>query len=154
MDDVSLLPQTVWDQAVFAALYFVLVVFLYTSGLKARKEDQEYRREDQQFQAQQQKDWQEFISDMEDHWRAMYKEQRDCDNASMSSVEASLKNLTTVNQAMVTDVKELRSDTDSFYKMLVSHDEQARKILELVKYPEAAGTKHKELDLTKTDKTT
>jgi len=53
----------------------------------------------------------------------------------MNDVKGSLQDLTTVTQALVSEVKEMRSDTSVFLGSFAQHDLQAREILNEVKKP-------------------
>ena len=53
----------------------------------------------------------------------------------MNDVKGSLQDLTTVTQALVSEVKEMRSDTSMFLGAFNQHDLQAREILNEVKKP-------------------
>jgi len=136
MDVTQLLPVTAWDQAVFASMFFLLVVYVFTWFQKVRKEDQQVRKEDQEFQANQQKEWQAFIEKVDDKWRAFNKEQRDCNNIALHEVENSVRDIISVTQGMILELKEMRSDNTIVYQMLVKQDDKSTEILQLIKSPQ------------------
>lgn len=133
MTGAELIPATAWEQAVFVSMFFILIVFIFTWIQKFRKEDQHYRKEDQQFQAQQQKEWQSFIAQIDESWRAFNKEQRECNNIAMKEVDGSLRDLTTVTQALVSEVKEMRSDTSLLFAEITDSDERISLLIERLK---------------------
>jgi len=108
------IPYAAWEQAVFVALFIVFVV-----GLLA-------------WFGKQSKQWQQFMFDIDDKWRIFNKEQRDSNQQSMNCVEGSLKDLTTVTQGLVLEVREMRSDSMKFYEDFHAHDAQAKEILSKV----------------------
>ena len=108
------IPFTAWEQAVFVALFIVFVV-----GLLA-------------WFGKQSKQWQQFMFDIDDKWRIFNKEQRVSNQQSMNCVEGSLKDLTTVTQGLVLEVREMRDDSKAFYESFHAHDAQAKEILNAV----------------------
>ena len=113
----ELLPATAWEQAAIIGIFVVFVgVLLAWFDKQASK-------------------WQKFISEIDDKWRKFNKEQRDENRLAMANVEGSLQDLTTVTQALVSEVKEMRSDTSVFFSEFHQHDEETKKILEKVNKP-------------------
>jgi len=53
----------------------------------------------------------------------------------MNCVEGSLKDLTTVTQGLVSEVREMRDDSKAFYESFHAHDIQAKEILAQVQKP-------------------
>lgn len=117
MTEVELIPASAWVQGVFVCLFIVLVIMLLNWFSKQSTK------------------WQEFIESSNEKWRAFNKEQRTENNCAMTDVQGSLKDLTTVTQALVSEVKEMRSDTSVFLGAFNQHDLQAREILMEVKKP-------------------
>jgi len=73
--------------------------------------------------------------DIDEKWRAFNKEQRDTNLEAMNCVEGSLKDLTTVTQGLVSEVREMRDDSKAFYESFHAHDVQAKEILAQVQKP-------------------
>ena len=117
MDGVELIPLTAWQQAAVVCLFIVLVILLLNWFSK------------------QSKNWQDFIDKSNEKWREFNREQREENNCAMNDVKGSLQDLTTVTQALVSEVKEMRSDTSMFLGAFNQHDLQAREILNEVKKP-------------------
>ena len=117
MDGVELIPLTAWQQAAVVCLFIVLVILLLNWFSK------------------QSKNWQDFIDKSNEKWREFNREQREENNCAMNDVKGSLQDLTTVTQALVSEVKEMRSDTSVFLGSFAQHDLQAREILNEVKKP-------------------
>jgi len=117
MDGVELIPLTAWQQAAVVCLFIVLVILLLNWFSK------------------QSKNWQDFIDRSNEKWREFNREQREENNCAMNDVKGSLQDLTTVTQALVSEVKEMRSDTSVFLGSFAQHDLQAREILNEVKKP-------------------
>jgi len=117
MDGVELIPLTAWQQAAIVCLFIVLVILLLNWFSK------------------QSKNWQDFIDKSNEKWREFNREQREENNCAMNDVKGSLQDLTTVTQALVSEVKEMRSDTSVFLGSFAQHDLQAREILMEVKKP-------------------
>ena len=122
----ELLPATAWEQAAIIGIFIVFAIFVFGWLAKSRKEDR-------QFQSEESDKWQKFIGEIDDKWRAFNKEQRIENNDSLKCVENSLKDLTTVTQGLVSEVKEMRSDTSVFFENFHQHDAQAQEILNEVK---------------------
>ena len=129
----ELLPATAWEQAAIIGIFIVFVGVVFTWIIKSKKDDQTYQAEQakqsREFQAEESKKWQGFIGEVDDKWRAFNKEQRIENNDSLKCVENSLKDLATVTQGLVSEVKEMRSDTSVFFENFASHDAQAKEIL-------------------------
>jgi hypothetical protein len=119
METVSeVIPYSAWEQAVFVALFIIFVVGLLTWFTKQSDK------------------WQNFMLTIDEKWRAFNKEQRIDNNATTSCLENSLKDLTSVTQGLVTEIKEMRIDSMRFYENFHYHDEQAKHILsEVQKIP-------------------
>lgn len=117
MDGVELIPLTAWQQAAVVCLFIVLVILLLNWFSK------------------QSKNWQDFIDRSNEKWREFNREQREENNCAMNDVKGSLQDLTTVTQALVSEVKEMRSDTSVFLGSFAQHDLQVREILNEVKKP-------------------
>ena len=114
MDGVELIPLTAWQQAAVVCLFIVLVILLLNWFSK------------------QSKNWQDFIDKSNEKWREFNREQRETNLASMNCVEGSLKDLTTVTQGLVSEVREMRDDSKAFYESFHAHDIQAKEIKLLV----------------------
>ena len=112
---VTQIPFTAWEQAVFVVLFILLV-----SGLLV-------------WFSKQSDKWQKFMFDIDEKWRAFNREQRDSNQESMNCVEGSLKDLTTVTQGLVNEMREMRADSQKFYERFHQHDAQAKEILHEVK---------------------
>lgn len=130
----ELLPATAWEQAAIIGIFIVFAIFVFGWLEKSRKEDR-------QFQSEESDKWQKFIGEIDDKWRAFNKEQRIENNDSLKCVENSLKDLTTVTQGLVSEVKEMRSDTSVFFENFHQHDAQAQEILNEVKKPRTSRAK-------------
>ena len=117
MDGVELIPLTAWQQAAIVCLFIVLVILLLNWFSK------------------QSKNWQDFIDKSNEKWREFNREQREENNCAMNDVKGSLQDLTTVTQALVSEVKEMRSDTSVFMGGFAEHDMQTREILNAIKKP-------------------
>jgi len=117
MDGVELIPLTAWQQAAIVCLFIVLVILLLNWFSK------------------QSKNWQDFIDRSNEKWREFNREQREENNCAMNDVKGSLQDLTTVTQALVSEVKEMRSDTSVFMGGFAEHDMQTREILNAIKKP-------------------
>jgi len=117
VDGVELIPLTAWQQAAVVCLFIVLVILLLNWFSK------------------QSKNWQDFIDRSNEKWREFNREQREENSCAMNDVKGSLQDLTTVTQALVSEVKEMRSDTSVFLGSFAQHDLQAREILMEVKKP-------------------
>ena len=113
----ELLPATAWEQAAIIGIFVVFVgVLLAWFDKQASK-------------------WQNFISEIDDKWRKFNKEQRDENNLAMDNVDGSLKDVTTVLQALVSEVKEMRSDTSVIMGEIHAYDGKMNEILAEVKKP-------------------
>ena len=123
MTGAELLPVTAWEQAAIIGIFIVFVGILL--AWFSRQSDK----------------WQKFMFDIDEKWRAFNKEQRDENNDSLRCVENSLKDLTTVTQGLVSEMKEMRSDTSVFFNNFQQHDIQAKEILSEVKKPRASRAK-------------
>lgn len=134
MSGGELLPATAWEQAAIIGIFIVFAIFVFGWLAKSRKEDR-------QFQSEESDKWQKFIGEIDDKWRAFNKEQRIENNDSLKCVENSLKDLTTVTQGLVSEVKEMRSDTSVFFENFHQHDAQAQEILNEVKKPRTSRAK-------------
>lgn len=124
----ELLPATAWEQAAIIGIF--IVFFVYVLAWMAKR-----NASDQQFQASESDKWQKFIGEIDDKWRAFNKEQRIENNDSLRCVENSLKDLTTVTQGLVSEVREMRDDSKAFYESFHAHDIQAKEILAQVQKP-------------------
>lgn len=149
MTGTELIPASAWEQAAIIGIFIVFAGIVFGWMVKSKKDDQQYQAEQAKqnrvFQAEESKKWQEFISEVDDKWRAFNKEQRTENNDSLKCVENSLKDLTTVTQGLVSEVKEMRSDTSVFFASFQSHDEQAKQILAAVQKPAPKPRVKKEL---------
>jgi len=129
MDGVELIPLTAWQQAAVVCLFVVLVILLLNWFSK------------------QSKNWQDFIDRSNEKWREFNREQREENNCAMNDVKGSLQDLTTVTQALVNEVKEMRSDTSVFLGSFAQHDLQAREILNEVKKPASKSRAKKQVEV-------
>ena len=112
---VTQIPFTAWEQAVFVVLFITMVIgLLYWFSKQSDK-------------------WQKFMFDIDEKWRAFNREQRETNLQSMNCVEGSLKDLTTVTQGLVNEMREMRQDSQKFYERFHQHDAQAKEILHEVK---------------------
>jgi preprotein translocase subunit SecF len=108
------IPFTAWEQAVFVALFIVMVCgLLYWFTKQSDK-------------------WQKFMFDIDEKWRAFNKEQRAENNCRMEDVNKSITNLAMVTQDLVQEVREMRDDSREFYKLFAAHDVQAKEIKDMV----------------------
>ncbi len=114
MEVVEAVPYSAWEQAVFVALFVVFVVGILSWFSKQSDK------------------WQKFMFDIDDKWRQFNREQRDSNQQSMNCVEGSLKDLTTVTQGLVSEVREMRDDSKAFYESFHAHDLQTKEILDKV----------------------
>ena len=114
MEVVEAVPYSAWEQAVFVVLVIVFAVALLAWFSKQSDK------------------WQKFMFDIDDKWRAFNREQRDSNQQSMNCVEGSLKDLTTVTQGLVMQVREMRDESNNFYANFQEHDLQAKEILDKV----------------------
>lgn len=118
MDTVSqAIPFTAWEQAAIIGIFIVFVGILLTWFSKQADK------------------WQKFMFDIDEKWRQLNKEQRDTNLEAMNCVEGSLKDLTTVTQGLVSEVREMRDDSKAFYESFHAHDIQAKEILAQVQKP-------------------
>ncbi len=118
MDTVSqAIPFTAWEQAAIIGIFIVFVGILLTWFSKQADK------------------WQKFMFDIDEKWRQLNKEQRDTNLEAMNCVEGSLKDLTTVTQELVSEVREMRDDSKAFYESFHAHDIQAKEILAQVQKP-------------------
>lgn len=117
MEVVEAVPYSAWEQAVFVALFVVFVVGILSWFSKQSDK------------------WQNFMFDIDEKWRQFNKEQRDTNLEAMNCVEGSLKDLTTVTQGLVSEVREMRDDSKAFYESFHAHDIQAKEILAQVQKP-------------------
>jgi len=129
MDGVELFPLTAWQQAAIVCLFIVLVILLLNWFSK------------------QSKNWQDFIDRSNEKWREFNREQREENNCAMNDVKGSLQDLTTVTQALVSEVKEMRSDASMFLGAFNQHDLQAREILNEVKKPASRSRAKKPVEV-------
>jgi len=121
----ELLPATAWEQAAIIGIFIVFVGILLTWFSKQSDK------------------WQKFMFDIDEKWREFNREQREENNCAMNDVKGSLQDLTTVTQALVSEVKEMRSDTSVFLGSFAQHDLQAREILNEVKKTAPAKSRAK-----------
>jgi len=139
MDGVELIPASAWVQAVFVCLFIAFFVYVLSWMAKSKREEQQYQAEqskqNQEFQARESEKWQKFINEVDDKWRAFNKEQRVENNCSMNEVKGNLQDVATIMQALVSEVKEMRSDTSVFMGGFAEHDMQTREILNAIKKP-------------------
>ena len=124
----ELLPATAWEQAAIIGIFIVFFVYVLAWMTKRNASDQ-------QFQASESDKWQKFIDQVDDKWRAFNKEQRIENNCAMDNVDGSLKDVTTVLQALVSEVKEMRSDTSVIMGEIHAYDGKMNEILAEVKKP-------------------
>jgi len=118
MDTVSqAIPFTAWEQAAIIGIFIVFVGILLTWFSKQADK------------------WQKFMFDIDEKWRQFNKEQRDTNLEAMNCVEGSLKDLTTVTQGLVSEVREMRDDSKAFFESFHAHDIQAKEILAQVQKP-------------------
>ena len=110
----ELLPATAWEQAAIIGIFIVFVSILLAWFSKQSDK------------------WQKFMFDIDEKWRTFNKEQRQSNQESMNCVEGSLKDLTTVTQGLVLEVREMRDDSKAFYESFHAHDAQAKEILNAV----------------------
>ena len=139
MDGVELIPASAWVQAVFVCLFIAFFVYVLSWMAKSKREEQQYQAEqskqNQEFQARESEKWQRFIEASNEKWREFNKEQRIENNCAMDNVDGSLKDVTTVLQALVSEVKEMRSDTSVIMGEIHAYDGKMNEILAEVKKP-------------------
>ncbi len=123
METTAQIPFTAWEQAVFVALFIVFVVGLLTWFTKQSNQ------------------WQSFIAKIEEQWRSFSREQRVENNQCISEMNKSIGDLTQVTQGLVSEVREMRTDSLQFYEKFHAHDAQAKEILAEVKTNERAPAK-------------
>jgi len=116
-ETAQLLPFAAWEQAVFVALFIVLVIGLLAWFTKQSEK------------------WQGFMLTIDEKWRAFNKEQRSENNACMSDVNSGLSNLTKVTEGLLQEVREMRIESREITAALALHDDQAKEILHLVEKP-------------------
>ena len=109
------IPFTAWEQAVFVALFIVMVIALLTWFTKQSEK------------------WQRFIAEIDEKWRQFNREQRIENNDAMAEVNQSITNLTAVTQGMVAEVKQMREESAKFYTDFQRHDDKADEVLRAVK---------------------
>ena len=114
MTGAEVIPATAWEQAAIIGIFIVFVGILL--NWFSRQSDK----------------WQKFMFDIDEKWRQFNKEQRETNLQSMTCVENSMKDLTTVTQGLVSEVREMRSDSMKFYEDFHAHDAQAKEILSKV----------------------
>ena len=104
----SAIPFTAWEQAVFVALFVVIIAILL-----------------RWFSTQQGK-WSEFISKRDDQWQGFLANQREIDQERYEGVEQNVANLTEVTSGLVREVQKMRADFQA-------HDEMERELLRKAK---------------------
>ncbi len=114
MTGTEAIPFVAWEQAVFVSLFIIFVVGVLAWFSK---------------QAQQ---WQKFMFDIDDKWRAFNREQREENNACMTDVNSGLRNLTKVTEGLVQEVREMRTESREITLALSAHDDQAKDILHII----------------------
>ena len=123
-------PFTAWEQAALIGLFIVFASGVLTLLIKwFNKQTVEWR----EFMTEERRTSQAHVAEIDDKWRAFNKEQRDTNLEAMNCVEGSLKDLTTVTQGLVSEVREMRDDSKAFYESFHAHDIQAKEILAEVK---------------------
>ncbi|HPS40218.1 MAG TPA: hypothetical protein PL124_12435 [Candidatus Cloacimonadota bacterium] len=110
----EIIPYTAWQQAVFVVLFIVIVIALLTWFSKQSEK------------------WQAFIEASNEKWRIFNKEQREENNSCMSDVNNGLTNLTQVTQGLVSEVREMRTESREITAALALHDDQAKEIKHLI----------------------
>jgi len=141
MTGAELLPATAWEQAAIIGIFIVFVGVVFGWIAKSEKDRQlhqaELSKQNREFQAQESEKWQRFIGEVDDKWRAFNREQRVENTEAQKCVETSMQGLTTVIQGLVSEVREMRDDSKTFYKSFHesfhAHDAQAKEILAEVK---------------------
>jgi Na+/phosphate symporter len=109
-------PFTAWEQAVFVALFAIVIWMLL-----------------RWFSGQQGK-WNEFISKRDEQWQEFLANQRDIDQERYEGVEQAVSNLTKVTSGLVDEMQKMRSD-------FRAHDEMEREVLRKVRAKEPKKTK-------------
>ena len=92
METVELIPFSAWSQAVFVALFIVLVVVLINWFSK------------------QQEKWQKFMNEMNSSWQKFIESQRKEERETLDNLKKSVGNLSVVTSSLVQEVKEMRTD--------------------------------------------
>lgn len=104
MSEANVIPFTAWEQAVFVALFVVIIAILL-----------------KWFSSQQGK-WNDFITKRDDQWQGFLANQRDIDQQRYEGVEQNVANLTKVTGGLVEEVQNMRAD-------FRAHDEMEREVL-------------------------
>jgi len=114
MTGAEVIPQVAWEQAVYVSLFIVLIIVLI--NWFSRQSDK----------------WQSFIEASNEKWRVFSEKQRGENNACLADVNAGLTNLTQVTQGLVSEVREMRTESREISAALALHDDQAKEIKHLV----------------------
>lgn len=88
MEATSVIPYTAWEQAVFVALFIVMIVALLAWFGKQQKSWQE-------FMNHQNSKWQKTVDEQNNQWQHWLEEQNQRECASMDRVTAALEKLST-----------------------------------------------------------
>ena len=119
-ETTQLIPFAAWEQAVFVALFIILVVGLL--GWFTKQSDK----------------WQKFMLEIDEKWRAFNKEQRADNNCRMEEVNKAVGSLATVIQSLAVQVQRMGEMSEKFYEDFRDHDDQAKEILSKVTKPTRA----------------
>lgn len=117
---MTVIPNTAWEQAVYVSLFVAFVTGVLAWLTVQRKSDMEHA--DAQNRA-----WQDYLANSNAQWQEFNREQRMGNNVCMNAVNKSLQDLTSVTQALVQEVKEIRSDSRDFTIEFRDHDLQAKR---------------------------
>jgi preprotein translocase subunit SecF len=116
------IPFTAWEQAVFVVLVIVLVITLVAIWNREANASRV-------FQAEQSREWQEFISGQDDKWRTFSKEQREANNTEMRSVSQSLRDLAQVTSGLAREVQEMRQESRVHADRSDLHNDELAKLI-------------------------
>lgn len=137
MTTQELIPYSAWQQIPFViaivVLIYIILVWMGKQNQEARDDNSKRESEQRVENSKQAMQWQNFISEIEQQWRDFSNTQRVENNMYMNEMRNSLNDLTAVTQALVSEVKEMRADTNIFFKDFHTHDKQAQEILDVVK---------------------
>jgi ABC-type multidrug transport system fused ATPase/permease subunit len=123
--EVTAIPFTAWQQAVFVVLIILFVAWVLSWMAKQNASTRD-------FQQSESDKWQKFIADLNENWRKFNREQREENNSRMSDVNQGLGNLTKVTEGLVMEVREMRTESREISAALALHDNQAKEILHYV----------------------
>ena len=107
-------PFLAWEQAVFVALFIVLVFAIL--GWTSKQQDK----------------WKKFMEEMNFTWLGFTKDQRAETLESINCVEISLSQLTEITKGMMLEIREMRESSNKFYDRFESYDKRIHVLLSKV----------------------